>query len=152
MEADLMFVERMLPAARSRLVTIRDDAPLIEAATLLRDLDSDLVVVCNSDGLLAGVITKTDVVRQISHCSGAGCMTAASSVMTRTVVLCRAGDPLPEVWTVMKERRLKNIPIVDRDVRPVGVVNARDALEALLEEAEYEEVLLREYVMCVGYH
>ena len=52
----------------------------------------------------------------------------------------------------MKERRLKNIPIVDEDVRPLGVLNARDALEALLEEVEYEEVLLREYVMCVGYH
>jgi hypothetical protein len=38
------------------------------------------------------------------------------------------------------------------DSRPMRVLNARDALEALLEEAEYEEVLLREYVMCVGYH
>ena len=74
-----MLVERMLPAARNRLVTIRDDAPLIDAATLLRDLDSDLVVVCNSDELLVGVITKTDVVRQISHCHGSGCITAASS-------------------------------------------------------------------------
>ena len=147
-----MFVERMLPTARNRLVTIRDDAPLIEAATLLRDLDSDLVVVCNSDELLAGVITKTDIVRQISHCDGAGCMTAASAVMTRTVILCRPERPLHDIWSVMKERRLKNIPIVDEDVRPLGVLNARDALEALLEEVEYEEVLLREYVMCVGYH
>jgi CBS domain-containing protein len=44
--------------------------------------------------------------------------------MTRTVILCRPGDPLPEVWSVMKERRLKNTPIVDRDVRPLGVLNA----------------------------
>ena len=146
-----MFVERMLPAAYNRLVTIRDDAPLIDAATLLRDLDSDLVVVCNSDGLLAGVITKTDVVRQISHCSGAGCMTAASTVMTRTVVFCRPDDALHEVWSIMKERRLKNVPIVDQDVRPLGVLNARDALEALLANVEYEESLLRDYVMSVGY-
>jgi hypothetical protein len=32
------------------------------------------------------------------------------------------------------------------------VLNARDPLEALLGELEYEEVLLQEYVMCVGYH
>jgi CBS domain-containing protein len=133
-----MFVERMLPIARDRLITIRD-------------LDCDLIVVCNSDELLAGVITKTDIVRQISHCDGAGCMTAASAVMTRTVVLCRPNAPLHDIWSVMKERRLKNIPIVDQDCRPLGVVNARDALEALLEEVEHEEVLLREYVMCVGY-
>ena len=147
-----MLVERMLPAARKRLFTIRDDAPLIDAATLLRDLGTDLVVVCSSDKLLAGVITKTDVVRQISHCRGTGCTTAASTVMTRTVILCRPGDLLHKVWSIMKERGLKNSPMVDQDSRPIGVLNARDALEALLEEVEYEEVLLREYVMCVGYH
>ena len=147
-----MFVERMLPIARDRLVTIRDDAPLIDAARLLRDLDCDLIVVRNSDELLAGVITKTDVVRQISHCDGASCTTAASAVMTRSVILCRPEAPLHDIWSVMKERRLKNIPIVDDDIRPVGVLTARDALEALLEEVEYEDVLLREYVMCVGYH
>jgi CBS domain-containing protein len=147
-----MSVERMLPVVRKRLVTIRDDAPLIDAANFLGDLHTDLVVVCSSDELLAGVITKTDVVRQISLCRGSGCTMAASSVMTRTVILCRPSDLLHDVWLIMKERGLKNIPVVDEDSRPMGVLNARDALEALLEEVEYEEVLLREYVMCVGYH
>jgi hypothetical protein len=52
----------------------------------------------------------------------------------------------------MKERRLKNVPITDLESRPVGVLNARDALEILLQEVEDEESLLRDYVMCVGYH
>lgn len=52
----------------------------------------------------------------------------------------------------MKDRRLKNIPIVDPEDRPLGVLNARDTLEALLQETEHEHVLLREYVACVGYH
>lgn len=147
-----MIVERILPATRERLVTIGDNAPLIAAAALLRDSNGDIVIVRNSDGLLAGVITKTDIVRRISHCQGAACMTAASAVMTQTVVYCRPGDLLRDVWMIMKERRLKNIPILDQGSRPIGVLNARDALEALLEEVEYEEILLREYVMCVGYH
>jgi hypothetical protein len=58
------------------------------------------------------------------------------------------------VWRLveMKERRLKNVPITDLESRPVGVLNARDALEILLQEVEDEESLLRDYVMCVGYH
>jgi CBS domain-containing protein len=83
-----MLVESLLPAARERLVTIADEAPLIQAAELLRT-GTDLVVVCGSAGLLAGVITKTDVVSQISHCQGASCITATSLVMTRDVVVCR---------------------------------------------------------------
>jgi CBS domain-containing protein len=147
-----MFVEQLLPVARKRLFTIHDHAALIDAAALLRDHNGDLVVVCSSDEQLAGVITKTDVVRQISRCRGAGCTIAASSVMTRGVIVCRLGEPLDEIWSVMKERHLKNVPIVDQNARPVGVLNAQDALVALLEEVKYEEVLLREYVMCVGYH
>jgi len=147
-----MIVERILSAARERLITIGADAPLIAAATLLRDPDKDIVVVRDSENVLAGVITKTDIVRQISHCQGAGCMAAASAVMTQAVVYCRPDSLLHEIWMVMKERHLKNVPILDPTSRPIGVLNARDALEALLGEREYEEELLREYVMCVGYH
>jgi CBS domain-containing protein len=144
-----MFVENILSAAIKRLVSVGDDAPLIEAAKPLIDLDIDLVIVCGADGRLAGIITKTDVVRQI--CLGSG-YTTASGVMMRNVILCRPNDLLRDVWSVMKERSVKNIPVVGQDSRPIGVLNARDVLEVLMDEAEYEEALLRDYVMSVGYH
>jgi CBS domain-containing protein len=146
-----MLVEQLLSQARERLVIIGDAAPLIEAAKLLR-AGTDIVVVCDVAGRLVGVITKTDVVGQISHCLGASCVTPASLVMARNVVTCSPGDWLHQVWTIMKQRRLKNIPVTDTDARPVGVLNARDALEVLLGEAENEETILRDYVMGVGYH
>ena len=145
-----MLVEGMLPSAREKLVTIADDAPLIEAAKLLR-AGTDLVVVCTPAGLLAGVITKTDIVEQISQCQGAGCVTAASLVMTRDVVLCRPGDMLQDVSARMKARGLKNIPVVDEASRPLGVLTARGILRVLLHDVEYEEALLTDYVKGVGY-
>ncbi len=78
-------------------------------------------------------------------------MTAASSVMTRNVVVCHSIDMLPQVWSTMRERGLKNIPITDQEGRPLGVPNARDALQVLLREAQHEESLLRDYVMGAGY-
>jgi CBS domain-containing protein len=145
-----MFVEQLLPAASKRLVTIADDAPLIEAARLLR-WGTDLVVVCGAAGRLAGVITKTDIVGQMSNCQGAGCTTAVSSVMTRDPVLCRPDELLHDVWTRMKARGLKNLPVANQDFRPLGVLNARDVLQVLLHASEDEEAMLRDYVMGVGY-
>jgi CBS domain-containing protein len=52
---------------------------------------------------------------------------------------------------MMKERKLLHVPIVSEDFRPLGVINARDALLVLLEGAEHEEALLRDYVMGIGY-
>lgn len=145
-----MFVETMLQAGREKLATVSDDARLIEVARLLTS-GTDLVVVCDGMGVLQGVVTETDVVRQISVCEGATCMCPASSVMTRDVVLCRASDRLRDVSAQMKARHLKNIPVVDANDRPVGVLTARAVLRVLLGEAEYEEAQLSDYVKGVGY-
>ena len=145
-----MYVQRLLPAARERLVIIADDAPLMEAANLLHK-GTDLVIVCDSAGLVAGVVTKTDVVGQMSRCQGGNCTMATSSMMTHDVVICRPDEFLQEVWKRMRERKLKNIPVVDKDSRPLGVLHARDILQVLLNESEDEEAMLRDYVMGIGY-
>ena len=142
-----MYVERLLPAAREKFVTIADGAPLTEAANFLHK-GTDLVIVCDSAGLVAGVITKTDVVGQMSRCQGARCTMAASLAMTRDIVVCRPGDLLQDLWKRMKERKF---PVVDKDSRPVGVLHAQDILQVLLEESQDEESMLRDYVMGVGY-
>ncbi len=146
-----MFVESILPGARERLVLISHDAPLMKAAGLLASPAINLVVVQNANGTLAGVITRTDVVRQISQCMGSACTTAAASVMTREVIACHPGELLTDVWATMKKRGLKHIPVVDEQSHPLGVLYARDALQVLLTEVEYEELLLRDYVMGIGY-
>ncbi|MHA6731406.1 CBS domain-containing protein [Devosia sp. A369] len=145
-----MFVEAILPGARERLVTISAEAPLLDAARLLGS-GTDLLVVCGEAGRLVGVITKTDVVRQIGQCQGAGCTTPLGFAMTRDVLLCRAGDVLETLWLDMNARGLKNIPVVDAADAPIGVLNARDMLQALLSQSVNEESMMRDYVMGVGY-
>ena len=146
-----MFVSEMLPTALGRLATIRADARLIDAARLLTHSHVNLVVVCDCGGALSGVITSTDIVRQISSCAGQACTTVAAAVMTREVISCGRDDPVSDVWSTMRKRGLKCVPIIDRDARPLGVLYVRDVLEVLLREVEYEELLLRDYVMGVGY-
>jgi predicted transcriptional regulator len=71
--------------------------------------------------------------------------------MSREVTFCQPDDELRDIWTVIHQRSLKNIPVVDPESKPVGVLNARNVLQALLEDVQYEEQLLRDYVMGVGY-
>lgn len=136
---------------RSRLVTVDVDVSLADIAKLLSDTPISLVVVCNSDGAMAGVITKTDIVRQIGRCRESACAAAATDVMTRDVAYCRQTDYLPDVLAMMGKRGFVHIPVVDENSKPLGVVNARDALRALLVEEKYEGSLLRDYVTGVGY-
>lgn len=144
-------VESILPVARDKLLLIADDSQLTEAASLLAEVNRHMVVVCDGGGRMVGVVTRTDIVRQIQHCEGCACTTKCTEVMSAPVVSCQPGDWLPDIWTMMKQKGLQNIPVVDAETRPVGLLSARDALERLLLEAEYEEELLKDYVMCVGY-
>lgn len=137
--------------ARSRLVMIGGDATLMDAAKLLSNTQISLVVVCGPDGAMAGVITKTDIVRQIGHCGGSACTRAAADVMTRDVVSCSSTDYLPDVLALMHKCGFVHIPVIDAEFKPIGVINARDALRELLEEEEYETSLLLDYVMGIGY-
>ena len=147
-----MFVERLLPAAHEHLATVGDDAPVIQAAKLLGSAHINLVIVCNSEGVMVGVLSRRDVARQVSHCQGYSCTTAVSSVMTREVVACSPRDLLNDVWSIMKNRGLRHIPIVDKDSKPLGIIYARDALQTLLTEVQDEQQLLRDYLTCAGFH
>jgi CBS domain-containing protein len=147
----MTLVKEVVPVARERLVTVRDNAPLAEAARFLDGRHINLVVVCDKDGAMIGIVTRTDVVRQMGLCQGCGCTAAAATVMTKDVTYCRPDDSLQDVWSLMKERNLLHVPIVGDDSRPLGVINARDALLVLLEGSEYDAALMRDYVMGIGY-
>jgi CBS domain-containing protein len=147
-----MRVQRILPVAQQRMITVRDDASLVDAANLLSDTHRALLVVCDSDGAMVGVVTKSDVVRQVAQRHGVLVNKPVSAVMTQTVTSCRGDDQLHDVLALMKEKGFVHIPIVDKNSHPCGVVNARDALQALLREVKDEELLIRAYVMGVGYH
>lgn len=144
-------VSSLAEMARSRLATIGVDALLMDAAKLLAQTQIDLVVVCDRDGAMVGVITKTNIVRVIGGCCGSACHTLAADVMTPEVTYCRLADRLTDALSMMQERGFVHIPVLDEGTRPVGVINARDALAELFVEGEYEESLLRDYVMGIGY-
>ena len=144
-------VDSILQVARERLATVGDDALLIDAARLLNGPQCNLVVVCDGSGKAVGVITKTDVVSRISYCTGCSCSMPGIQVMTTDIVSCRPTDLLSEVWSALKARGLKNVPVLDQQSAPIGVANARDVLQSLLQDVEHEEKLLHDYVMGVGY-
>jgi len=111
---------------------------------------TDLVIVCRQ-GVAIGVVTKTDIVAQISRGPGADLDGRVEAVMTRDVATCRSCDPLADVWQMMKTRGLHRIPVVDENQVPIGIVYARDALQCLLQEVETDDELLRDFISGVGY-
>ena len=144
-----MIVKDLSEAISPRLAAVATTATVGVAAGALCRLDVGMLVVCNDGGPVVGVVSKSDLVR---HLADGGTATATlGSVMTTDVVTCSMRDDLQDVWKKMVDRRLQNIPVLNDQARPIGVLDIRDALRVLLQEEEYEEQLLVNYVSGIGY-
>jgi predicted transcriptional regulator len=74
-----------------------------------------------------------------------------SAAMSRPIVSCAPEDDLHSTWQMMTARGLQNMPVLVNGDRPLGVLDIRDALAALLDAEEYQEQVLVNYISGVGY-
>jgi len=144
-----MIVAGLSSTTSPRLAAIATTATVKTAANALSTLDVAMLVVCNEGGPVMGVVSKSDLVRHMAQDGAA--FAGITTVMTRDVITCSMRDDLHVAWTKMVDRGLQNLPVLNDEARPVGVLDIRDALRALLEEEGHEEQQLVNYVAGIGY-
>ncbi len=137
--------------AASRLFTVPTAALLVEVAARLSGAQISLVVVCDTAGAAVGIITETILVRRLGLGQADFFTTHAGDVMTKDFTTCTPQELLSDVLATMHTRGLIHVLLMGADNKPTGVLNARDGLRALLAAGNYEETLLRNYVMGIGY-
>jgi CBS domain-containing protein len=146
-----MLVQHMLEDARRRLAVLSRQSSVFDAAGILADPNTPLAVVCDSEGIAVGVISRTDVIKLLCRARDDAFLMNADAIMTAPVLSCHRNHALQSVWETLSARGLRCAPVLDDAGRPEGVVHARDLLRALLSEVTSEEILLRDYVMGIGY-
>jgi CBS domain-containing protein len=147
----MILVKHVLESARKRLMVLSVDASLFEAARILKNRDTPLVVVCDSAGIAVGVIASGHVLNVLATAEADACGLNAGAIMTKPLLTCHLDEYLQQVWAVMNSQTLPCAPILDDEGRPQGVLHARDVAMALIDETNSEELLLRDYVMGIGY-
>jgi CBS domain-containing protein len=96
-----------------------------------------------------GVVSKSDLVRHLARAGSA--QSAAAGLLTRGFVSCRPEDDLRGAWQRMNALRLQNLSVLGENGTPVGVLDIRDAMRAILEADELEKRALADYIAGVGY-
>jgi CBS domain-containing protein len=145
-----MIIKGLTRSTAARMRIVEADASIGSAALAFADRRVGLLVVCGEGGRALGVISKSDLVRHLAG-GGAG-QTAVSAAMSRPIVSCAPEDDLHSTWQMMTARGLQNMPVLVNGERPLGVLDIRDALAALLDAEEYQEQMLVNYISGVGYH
>jgi predicted transcriptional regulator len=147
----IVLVKHVMEPARKRLAVLSQEASIFDAAKILANRDTPLIVVRDNDGIAIGVISPGHIVNILATAGPESLGCNAGAIMTKPVLSCHMNEALEQVWAVMTSRTLPCAPSLDDDGRAQGVLFARDVAIALLDELNYDEKLLRDYVMGVGY-
>lgn len=138
-----MSVEAILKTKGSVVFTIRPEHSVADAAALLTNKKVGVAVVCDAKGKLQGVLSERDIVKGLSQYGKAALEMPVRNVMSSPVVTCAPGDSVKTIMGVMTERRIRHLPVVEKD-ELLGIVSIGDAVNFRLTEAQMEMNVLRD--------
>jgi CBS domain-containing protein len=105
--------------------TARPDAPVVEAAKVMRDDDVGLVPVVEGDRLVGTVTDRDIAIRVVAEGRDPESATVAEIASTDLVTV----DPeqnLDEALRLMASHQVRRLPVVEEDGRLVGIVAQAD--------------------------
>ena len=140
-------ISDILATKGGRVASISPHATVYEAAKRMNHDKIGSLLVLDEDRL-AGIITERDIlVRVVAQRRDAG-TTRVGEVMTTELVCARLHTSVEEARLVMKERRIRHMPVLDDDdgeellgIISIGDLNAHEAYSH--EQTIY---LLQEYI------
>lgn len=140
-----MQVEAILHTKGTDVHTVPVTASVADAVQTLNTRRIGAVVVVDDAGLVAGILSERDVVRNLKGDCAALLAAPVSSIMTSTVVTCSRQTNVSELMEQMTRHRIRHIPIVEHG-HLVGIVSIGDVVKRKIEETEQEAMALREYI------
>lgn len=107
------------------VVSIRPDETALAAAKRMNERRIGALVVLDDRGRLAGIVSERDILTRVVAADKRPDQTRVADIMTKTVVTCAPDTRLPELRRVMRERRVRHVPVVEGD-RVVGMISIGD--------------------------
>ncbi len=91
---------------------------------------SGAVLLVNADQKLSGIFTDSDLVKLLQRRQENSLDRAIEEVMTRNPVVIHSGRPLAAAVTILSERHISELPVVNEDGRPLGMIDITDLIAA----------------------
>lgn len=95
---------------------------------------------------VVGMFTERDVLTRVVAQLRAPGMTGVGEVMTREIAFCRPDDDLDMVSAMMRERRIRHLPVCDEAGELRGLISIGDLNAWRAQGQEVEISYLHEYI------
>ena len=141
-----MHVQSILKVKGTAVARIGPDASLADAAASLRDHGVGALVVSRDGSTIDGIVSERDVVRALAAHGNSTLGRDVASAMSTTVATCHGGDTVDQIMSMMTERRIRHLPVVDDDGKMAGIISIGDVVKARVGQLEIENDQLHDYI------
>ncbi len=132
-----------------KVYTVPANATVLAALQTMDEANTGAVLVTENEKIV-GIFTERDYARQGEIKGKFAKDTIVRDVMTSQMVMIRPETTLQECVELMRQYRVRHLPVIEKD-RVVGVVSIRGLAEELLKEQKGTIVELENYILGTGY-
>jgi CBS domain-containing protein len=127
-------------------ITISADSTIQELVSALASNRVGALVVSNDGRKIEGIVSERDVVRAMPGDFSRLAELHVRDLMTVGVVTATPESVVDELMTIMTDRRIRHIPIVDQDGLLVSIVSIGDIVKSKISELDDERKSLIGYI------
>ncbi len=120
-------VKRIGELIKRQPVTVSPNTSIKEAVKLMDKENIGSIIITDPEGRVLGIFTERDLVRVVAE--GVSLDSDIRNAMTKNPIVIYEDEPVSRAVTIMAEKRIRHLPIVDRRGLLKGIVTARDITE-----------------------
>ena len=128
--------QHMRPREQCRVAPEEETVRQVLVRVSLPGRRTGATMLVDSSGRLAGIFTDSDLARLFEHHRDDALDAPIRSVMTPHPLQVSRGTPMSEAVALMAERKISELPVVDGDGRPVGLIDVTDVVGLLPPKGE----------------
>jgi len=140
----MKLVKHLLDTKGSDIISIAEEASVLDAIRLMAEKGIGSLLVMEGNEL-KGIVTERDYARKVIIKGRSSESTQVREIMTAEVYTAHAHQTVKECMTVMSERRIRHLPVVE-DGEVLGLISIGDLVQAIIAEQQQEIELLGQYI------
>src|SRR4051812_39850305 len=118
-------VQDVLAAKGFQIHWVKPSLSVLEAVRQMNDRRVGALIVMD-EGEVVGIFTERDVLKQVVGPEASPATLTVGQVMTEEVICCGPNTDLEEASRIMKDRRIRHLPVCDAEGDLLGLISIGD--------------------------
>ena len=140
-----MSVKDILNNKGHNIYAVSESAKLREAIAILNEKNIGVVLITDTAGKLAGILSERDIVRRSLLQETGFRDELVTKSMTKNVLTVSSLASVDDVMEIMTNSHIRHVPVLDGDDIK-GLISIGDIVKRKIADAENEAAVLRDYI------